>query len=360
MVYHAIGTMSGSSMDGLDIAYCVFEEIRGQWAYTMPHTACIPFPNEWKKTLLNVNQLSGRELMRAHTAFGAWMAESLAQFIDQHELHHKIHLVASHGHTVFHEPQNKMTFQLGDGASIATHLQLPVVSDLRNMDVALGGQGAPIVPLAEQLLWPNIGAFLNIGGIANIALHRNKEVLAFDVCPANRLLNELTATIGLAFDDKGAIAQAGECIPELLNALNSLPYYAQVAPKSLSNEMGLNTVLPLVNQYPGSLNNQLRTLVEHISDQINRCTTQHGVNNTTLLITGGGAFNTFLIERLNEKLATNNNRCELPNVETIQFKEALCMALLGILRWREENTVLTSVTGAKRPSVGGALWMGQA
>ena len=347
-------------MDGLDIAYCVFEEIRGQWTYTMPHTTCIPFPNEWKNSLLNLNQLSGRELMRAHTAFGSWMAKAIDQFIDQHALHHKIHLVASHGHTVFHEPQNNMTFQLGDGASIATHLQLPVVSDLRNMDVALGGQGAPIVPLAERLLWPQMGAFLNIGGIANIALHQQEEVIAFDICPANRILNELALEADVPFDEGGRLAAQGQCLNEVLNTLNQLSYYSQTGPKALPNEMGLQQILPLLQNNAQNINDRLRTMVEHISDQVAKTLEQYTMHDTEILVTGGGAFNTFLIHRINEKIAPQHNVCIIPDVQTVQYKEALAMALLGILRWREENTVLTSVTGAKRPSVGGALWMGQA
>ncbi|MBU3675634.1 MAG: anhydro-N-acetylmuramic acid kinase [Chitinophagaceae bacterium] len=359
MVYHAIGTMSGSSMDGIDIAYCILEEIRGQWTYTMPHTECIPFPETWKNTLLKVNQLSGRELLRAHTAFGAWMGNEIAQFIDRHALHHKIHLVASHGHTVFHEPENKMTFQLGDGAAMATHLQLPVVSDLRNMDVALGGQGAPIVPMAERLLWPQMGAFLNIGGIANMALHRNETVIAFDVCPANRILNELANEAGIPFDAGGRLAKQGDCLNEVLNTLNQLPYYGQTGPKSLPNEMGLQEILPLLQNKRHGLNDRLRTMVEHISDLISKTLEQYTIHNTEILVTGGGAFNHFLIQRMNEKIAPQHNVCIIPDTETIQYKEALAMALLGILRWREENTVLTSVTGAERASVGGALWMGQ-
>lgn len=347
-------------MDGLDIAYCIFEEIRGQWTYTMPNTECIPFPNSWKETLNQVNQLPGRELLRAHTAFGTWMGNEIAEFIERHGLHHKIHLVASHGHTVFHEPKNKMTFQLGDGAAMATRLQLPVVSDLRNMDVALGGQGAPIVPMAEHLLWPQMRAFLNIGGIANIALHREEEIIAFDVCPANRILNELALEAGLLFDKGGRLAEQGECLNEVLNNLNELPYFGQPGPKSLPNEMGLEQILPLLQHKTQALNDRLRTMVEHISDQVANTLEQYAIHETEILVTGGGAFNNFLIQRINEKIGTKNNVCIIPNPETVQYKEALAMALLGILRWREENTILPSVTGAERASVGGALWMGQA
>jgi anhydro-N-acetylmuramic acid kinase len=359
MVYHAIGVMSGSSMDGLDVAYCVLEEVRGQWSYSMPHTECIPFPAPWKNTLVNLPGLPGRELMRAHTAFGAWMGAEIAQFIERHDLQHKIHLVASHGHTVFHEPANNMSFQLGDGAAMAVALQLPVVSDLRNMDVALGGQGAPIVPMAERLLWPNTSAFLNIGGIANMAFHGADGIIAFDVCAANRILNELAAEAGLSYDEDGQLAASGQCLVDVLAALNQLPYYRQSGPKSLPNEMGLETVLPMLQGGGHSLNDRLRTAVEHISDQIIVAVEKQGWRDKEVLVTGGGAFNTYLIASLNKKSAAYSVSFVVPDAETVQYKEALAMALLGVLRWREEETVLVSVTGAARASVGGALWMGQ-
>lgn len=351
--------MSGSSMDGLDIAYCVIEEIRGRWTYTIEHSACIPFPVHWKNTLEHITSLPARELMRAHTAFGAWMGAEINQFITKHQLEHKVHLVASHGHTVFHEPQNKLSFQLGDGAAISVALQLPVVSDLRNMDVALGGQGAPIVPLAEQLLWPETSCFLNLGGIANISIHQNDRVLGFDVCPANRILNELAAEAGLPFDNDGNLAASGACLPEVLASLNALDYYNIPAPKSLPNEMGLHQLLPLLQNTEYALNDRLRTAVEHISDQIHTVLVNNNMANAEVMVSGGGALNGFLLKRLNEKSESIHINYTVPNMETVQYKEALAMALLGVLRWREEETVLVSVTGAQRATVGGALWMGQ-
>ena len=359
MVYRVIGTMSGSSMDGLDIAYCVFEEIRGRWTYTIEHTACIPFPERWKNTLEHITSLPARELMRTHTAFGAWMGAEINAFISQHHLEHKVHLVSSHGHTVFHEPEHNMSFQLGDGAAMAVALQLPVVSDLRNMDVAMGGQGAPIVPLAEQLLWPETTCFLNLGGIANISIHQHQKVIGFDVCPANRILNELAHEAGLPFDDDGNLAASGDCLPEVLASLNTLAYYHLPAPKSLPNEMGLHQVLPLLQKTEYALNDRLRTAVEHISDQIHAVLVNNNISNTEVMVSGGGALNGFLLKRLNEKSETINIKFIVPDLETVQYKEALAMALLGVLRWREEETVLISVTGAQRATVGGALWMGQ-
>ena len=238
MIYRVIGTMSGSSMDGLDIAYCVLEEVAGKWEFRIEHAQCVSFDEEWKRILSQLNELPARDLLRAHTHFGHWMGTAISEFITTHQLEHKVHLIASHGHTVFHEPGRGMTFQMGDGAAIAASTKLPVVSDLRNMDVALGGQGAPIVPIGEKFLWPANTFFLNIGGIANISYHGGLHHVAFDICPANRMLNSLSNAIGNDFDIDGMEAAKGKINESLLDALNALPYYRLPFPKSLANEFG--------------------------------------------------------------------------------------------------------------------------
>ena len=274
----------------------------------------------------------------------------------------KVHFVASHGHTVFHEPNqlaasngNGMTFQIGDGASIAAELELPLISDLRNMDIAFGGQGAPIVPIAEKLLWRGYEYFLNLGGIANIAHHKGNETIAYDVSPANRVLNALLNSIGQEYDDRGMLAASGNCNTELLEQLNAFDYYKQVPPKSLSNEFGLNEILPVIESTGISLEDKVCTYVEHIAYQIGKGISEKG----NLLVTGGGAHNDFLLQRIESFLGPKEVTIEKPDVQTIEFKEAICMALMGALRWREEENVLASVTGAKQNSIGGALWMGR-
>lgn len=351
--------MSGSSMDGLDIAYCTFEEIGGKWSFQINQADCIPFDENWKSMLHQITQFNGKELMLAHTAFGKWMGEAIQQFVETHQLEHKVHLIASHGHTVFHEPKLGMTFQLGDGAAIAAITQLPVVSDLRNMDVALGGQGAPIIPIGEKYLWSEYDCFLNIGGISNITIKKGNEHIAYDVCPANRVLNLLASELNLTYDDRGREAQKGQLNQSLLNQLNELDYYKHSYPKSLSNEFGIDIVYPIIQNYPISIQDKLNTMCEHIAIQIANEVDAHQVKNCKMLVTGGGALNTFLITLIKEKLVANDVEVIVPDMNLIQYKEAVVMALIGILRWREEVNVLESVTGAKRSSVGGALWMGQ-
>lgn len=360
MVYHVIGTMSGSSMDGLDLTYCSIEETGGRWAYQIHQTACIAFDTEWISKLTSISSISAKELLLAHTAFGKWMGHAIQSFIETNHLEHKIHLIASHGHTVFHEPALGMTFQMGDGASIAAITKLPVVSDLRNMDIALGGQGAPIVPVGEKLFWNEFTYFLNIGGICNISSNLNDQHIAFDVCPANRVLNLLAKELGKSFDEQGMEASKGQLNQELLNELNALEYYRQAYPKSLSNEFGTQVLMSIIRKYSISVQDKLNTICAHIAMQVKNAVKLCATSDATkMMITGGGALNQFLISLLQEELKEVNVDVILPEKELIEYKEALVMALIGVLRWREENNAMSSVTGASRSSVGGALWMGQ-
>ena len=352
--------MSGSSMDGLDIAYCTFEEIGGKWSFTINKTECVEFEPSWKNRLHEVASLNGRELLLTHSAFGHWMGNSILDFIERNDLHHKVHLIASHGHTVFHDPEHKMTFQMGDGAAIAGITKLPVVSDLRNMDIALGGQGAPIVPIGEKLLWNDFTFFLNLGGICNVTISQAEQHLAFDICPANRVLNLLSADLGKSFDKDGEEASKGTLCAALLEELDGQNYYKQSPPKSLSNEFGTEQLYDRIREYEISTEDKLHTLCIHIAQQLRLALQPFAPAETAkMLVTGGGAFNSFLLSCIRKELETLRIEVVIPEEELIGYKEAMIMGLIGVLRWREEINVLSSVTGSSRSSVGGALWMGQ-
>ena len=363
MFYSVIGIMSGSSLDGLDIAFVQLEESGKKWSYEIKAARCLPFGNEWRTRLQHATTLSAYDYFLLHTAFGRYIGEQVNTFINDFDLHHKVQLIASHGHTTFHSPENKMTAQLGDGAAIAATTEINVVSDLRALDVAFGGQGAPIVPIGEQFLFPEYAYFLNLGGIANLSINHSGSYFAFDVCPANRVLNMLAEKEGKEFDENGSIARTGKVYTPLLTQLNSLPYYSLPFPKSLANNFGTDKVFPLVNATDISTADQLRTYCEHIVMQITYAIQKDGVSkqeeNKKLLVTGGGAFNAFIIERLKESLQTFNIEVVIPDALIVDFKEALIMSFIGILRWREEYNVLQSVTGAIRSSIGGAVWIGQ-
>lgn len=363
MLYCVIGLMSGSSLDGLDIAYVELEELGGKWSYTIPYADCIGYDGEWAQRLRQAADLQVAPFMALHAEYGHLTGKLVNAFIDKNELAYKVAMVSSHGHTVFHHP-GKYTVQIGDGAAIAAETGLPVVSDLRAMDVALGGQGAPIVPMGEKLLFPDTHFFLNIGGIANISLNSGSTFDAFDVCPANRVLNMVAEKIGLPFDKDGLIAAEGRMVESLLEELNGLEYYKRDFPKSLDNSFGTGTVLGMIESSGLSVPDALATYVEHIALQVTEAVSALVIKRNIqaagqrIMITGGGALNVFLRDRIAAHLAPLGISVDVPDSMTVKYKEALVMALLGVLRWREEDTVMASVTGASRSSIGGALWLG--
>ncbi len=358
MVYRAIGLMSGSSLDGLDMAYAELIENAGSWAFEIKECICLSYPGQWEERLKSAANLPAKTYILLHSEYGHFLGNTVMDFITKHNLEHQVSLIASHGHTTFHDPENKYTHQLGDGAAIAAATRLPVVSDLRNVDIAFGGQGAPIVPMGEKLLFPRHNCFLNLGGIANISIHSERP-RAFDICPANAVLNRLAALSGSAFDKDGKLAAKGKIYQQLLDKLNEQSYYRLEGPKSLANDFGTYTIYPILSSSGLSQNDLLATFTEHIASQVKESLKKHiELPQKSLFISGGGAFNRFLVERIAAQLEEIGFDIYLPEAEIINFKEALIMALLGVLRWREEFTVDRSVTGATQSSIGGALWLG--
>lgn len=367
MIYRAIGLMSGSSLDGLDIAYVQFHENAGKWTFDIVAADCYTYTSQWKHKLESSVQLNALNYQLLDAELGHYIGEQVNAFITKYQLQYQVQLIASHGHTVFHQPAQKLTAQLGSGAAIAALTGLPVVTDLRAMDVMLGGQGAPIVPIGDKLLFNEYDFCINIGGIANISYHREDEYVSFDVCPANRVLNLLANEAGYEFDDGGKMAEAGSLNTALLDMLNSLSYYTTDFPKSLDNSFGNNIIYPVIKEIPYQLiPDALHTYIEHIAVQVKNAvksidSKMHNSQFTVsrkILVTGGGALNKYLVTRLQEHLLPLQIELVLPDEKTIQYKEALIMALIGVLRWREENNSIASVTGASRSSIGGAIWMG--
>lgn len=360
MVYRAIGVMSGSSLDGLDLAFVEFEENAGRWSFEILEADCLPYSQEWSERLRNAIHLSAKDYMLLHAEYGHYIGKQVVQFMQAHEMQYQVALVSSHGHTSFHIPP-LMTGQLGDGAAIAAETGLPVVTELRAVDVALGGQGAPIVPMGERLLWRDHDFFLNLGGIANLSVNKPDGYLAYDVCPANRVLNMLAGLRFQSYDKGGTMAASGKVLPELLDTLDGLPYYAQPYPKSLANDFGTDVVFPILEGSGASAEDLLCTFTEHVALQVADAVEHHLADLANpapqLLVTGGGAFNEHMVSRLRAHLEPMRVQLVVPDPVIINYKEAMIMALLGILRWREEVTVLSSVTGASRDSIGGALWL---
>ena len=307
MQYNVVGLMSGSSLDGLDIAFVHLEEAAGKWQFDLAETACIPYPDAWRENLTDLTSLSAQDYLLLHTAYGHYLGNCVNDFLEEKSLAFQVQLIASHGHTAFHIPSRHMTAQIGDGAAIAAVTGIRTITDFRSVDVALGGQGAPIVPIGEKLLFPEFDFFLNLGGIANLSSSRGKFT-GFDICPANRILNLLAGDTEKGFDENGHLASEGKIDSHLLNQLNAFAYYSQPYPKSLSNEFGLDEIFPAIREAGLSLPDALRTYVQHIVVQVKRgLTSLMGGNqareNLRLLITGGGAHNRFLAGCLREELA---------------------------------------------------------
>ena len=347
--YNVIGTMSGTSLDGLDIAYCSFKFLNNQWTFKINNCSTINFPNNIKEKLTTAINMNGLDLMKTHNLFGNFIGKEVNKFIQINNLTN-IDCISSHGHTVFHEPENNLTTQIGNGANISAITHLPVICDFRTSDIALNGQGAPLVPIGDQLLFSEYDYCINLGGIANISFDKNGKRMAFDICPVNIVLNTLSQELGKDFDYNGELSQSGKVDNDLLSQLNDLEFYKNSNPKSLGVEWVSKNITPILNSSSIPTINKLRTFVEHIAIQIS-----NNLNATkkTILLTGGGTFNSFLIERVK---ANTQNKIIVPSNEIIDFKEALIFAFLGVLRLRNETNCLKSVTGSTHNSIGGCIY----
>ncbi len=346
-----IGLMSGTSLDGLDMALCEFKNVGRQVNFKIIKAETIPYNANWKNNLSQAKHLSTEAFFQLHSQYGKWMATEVNWFLSKNNL--KVDAIASHGHTVYHQPQFGFTTQIGCGANLAAATKIKTVCDFRSMDVALKGQGAPLVPIGDELLFGEYAACLNIGGIANISFRENGKRLAYDVCEANMLLNYLSEKLGKVYDECGAIARSGQVNLNLLKVLNDLPFYKINKAKSLGREWFENEVLTLINKFNLKNEDLLATAVEHIATIISNELNEKKLTN--VLVSGGGAFNNFLIERMQAK---TDCKLVIPTNEIINFKEALIFAFLGYLRLNHQVNTLASVTGASANSIGGAVYLG--
>lgn len=346
--FTVVGLMSGTSLDGLDMACCRFSEASNKWAYEVLAASCIPYPHVWHDKLKNAFTQTETEINKLDLEYGTFLGKAVKQFMQQHHL--KPDLIASHGHTVFHRPEEGFTLQIGNGAALARLTGIPVVNDFRQADVKLGGQGAPLVPVGDRLLFGAYGICLNIGGIANISFDEEGKRKAWDVCPANQVLNYLANKVGKAYDDNGTIAEGGEIDASLLHALNRLGFYHKPGPKSLGREWVEQVFIPMIAHTSIPVSHLMRTVCEHMAMQIGRAT-QH-LRPTRMLVTGGGALNVFLVNRIREN---SQHQLILPNPQLIHYKEALVFAFLGLLRMQGQINCYASVTGASRDSSAGKL-----
>ena len=353
--WHVIGLMSGTSLDGLDLAYVKFTHNKG-YDFEILETESLPYSEKWKKRLYEAFRENGEKLTLLDAEYGRYLAGCVNQFRERHRLG-KIDLIASHGHTIFHRPEKGYTLQIGEGSVLAAETGLKVICDFRTQDVALGGQGAPLVPIGDELLFSEYDFCLNLGGFANISYNDGSVRKAFDICPVNIVMNEYTRRAGFEYDDRGGMAASGSLDEKLLGALNELPFYSLEDPKSLGYEFVTEEVLPLIDARDLGLEDLLHTFAEHaamqISQVIDRACEAMGKTNPRILVTGGGAYNDHFISRLEHH---SRARVILPDSRTIEFKEALIFAFLGLLRERGEVNCLKSVTGARRDHSSGVVY----
>jgi anhydro-N-acetylmuramic acid kinase len=348
--YKVIGVMSGTSLDGVDLAYCHFVYENAKWNFEIKASKTISYSTEWKEKLSTLHQKDALTFAATHSEYGRFLGELVKDFAKGFD----VDFVSSHGHTIFHQPEKRLTSQIGEGAALSAACGFHVVCDFRTTDVAFGGQGAPLVPIGDKLLFADYTFCLNLGGIANISFDKAGVRIAYDISPVNIILNELASQKGIAFDRDGEMASKGDMNKNLLNQLNELAYYSKSFPKSLGREHIDKDYFPLINSLSLSIEDKLCTFCEHIAIQIAKALMNASSVNSNMLITGGGAFNSYLIERIRFYCET---QIILSDKNIIEFKEALIFAFLGVLRWRGENNCLESVTGAQKDSSGGAIYL---
>lgn len=348
---YCIGLMSGTSLDGIDLAYIKIHK-NSYKDFKILQADTIPYSNEWKRKLQDAINYSTKSLLVLDIDYGKFLGNILHDFIAKNHIL-KLDFIASHGHTVLHQPEAGITLQVGNGQEIAKITKKEVVCDFRTQDVKLGGQGAPLVPIGDSLLFTDYDYCLNLGGFANISYEEKNQRTAFDICPVNIVLNHYTRKLGLEFDDKGIIASKGKINAKLLKDLNSLPFYAQLPPKSLGLEWVQLTIFPLIDRVEADIPTILRTFVEHSAIQIGKVI---GVDDAEVLVTGGGVFNSFLMSRIEFYV---NKTIPMVNKELVNYKEALIFAFLGVLKKQGKVNCLQSVTGAKRDHSSGNVFYPQ-
>jgi len=348
--YYVIGVMSGTSLDGLDLAYIKFTFIES-WEFKIEYVDTVSYNTVWKKRLQDLITFNSEELKQVDADYTLLLSKMIKAFIQRNKIK-RIDAICSHGHTALHQPESGVTYQIGNQSSLARLINQKVVCDFRVQDVEYGGQGAPLVPIGDRLLFPEYNYCLNLGGFANISTEINSKRIAYDICAVNTVLNYYVASLGFDYDDKGIIAASGIVNKELLNQLNALDFFKRSYPKSLGLEWVKAQVFPCIKSFNLEIEDILRTFVEHIAVQISNEINKK--NNASVLITGGGVFNTFLMQRIR---ALSINEIVIPSEDIINYKEALIFGFLGVLKLRDEVNCLKSVTGASQDHSSGIIYL---
>jgi len=348
--YNVIGVMSGTSLDGIDLVYAKFC-LNETWSFEIIYAETVEYPSNWYETLKELVNTSIEDLNAIDTNYTEYLAKVIKDFIIKYQIKN-IDAICSHGHTALHQPENKLTYQIGNKPLLAQFLKETIVCDFRLQDVELGGQGAPLVPIGDELLFSEFDFCLNLGGFANVSTDFNGDRIAYDICPVNIVLNHYVRKLGLNYDDEGKIALKGNINVELLNQLNTLDFYKETYPKSLGLEWVNNNIFPLIDTFKLEIQDILKTFVEHIAIQI--ASEINKKNTGTVLITGGGVYNLYLIDRIE---AHSIQKIVVPKNEVVEFKEALIFGFLGVQKLINEVNCLSSVTGAIKDHSSGKIFL---
>lgn len=348
--YCVIGVMSGTSLDGIDLVYVNFKKDTN-WSFKIDYAETVKYDKTWFDILKGLVSFSVEALKKIDNDYTEYLGGIIKNFISKNQINH-IDAVCSHGHTALHQPENKLTYQIGNRPFLAQLLHEKVVCDFRVQDVELGGQGAPLVPIGDELLFSEYDFCLNLGGFANISMNLNRKRIAYDVCPVNIVLNHYVGKLGLDYDDEGQLAASGNLNDDLLNALNALDFYKAPYPKSLGLEWVNENILPIIDDFQLETNTVLRTFVEHITIQI--ASEVKKIKNATVFITGGGVYNRFLIDSIKH---FSEAEIMIPSNAIVEFKEALIFGFLGVLKLRNEVNCLGSVTGASKNHSSGKIYL---
>jgi len=348
-IYRVIGVMSGTSLDGVDLAYIEFEK-SSVWEFDFLKTQTISYPEKWRVLLKEAFQYPQEKIDNLNREYTLLLAEIISNFISEHHIS-DIDAICSHGHTILHQPKKGITLQIGNLSLLAEKLGKTLVCDFRKQDVDFGGQGAPLVPIGDRLLFPEYDFCVNLGGFSNVSFTENNKTIAWDICPVNTVLNFYAQKLGKEFDENGKLAALGTIDYRLLEKLNQLEYYAQKPPKSLGIEWVNEKILPLIEAQNLLEIDVLATFVSHIAGQIAK--SLKGDSSKKCLFTGGGVYNDFLIQKIREQSYTE---IIIPNNQLVEYKEALIFGLMGVLKLRGEINVLGSVTGCGRDHSSGVIW----
>jgi len=348
--YNVVGVMSGTSLDGVDLAHIQFSVRDQKWTFKIIESETVGYNPDWINKLKSAVDYSETELQKINREYTKLLASIISDFIEKHKIEN-LDAVCSHGHTILHQPEKGLTLQIGNLPEISALTNQTVVCDFRVQDVKLGGQGAPLVPIGDQLLFPEYDYCMNLGGFSNVSFEENNTRIAFDISPVNTVLNFYANQLGLDYDDKGTISRTGRINESLLTQLNALDFYKRKHPKSLGFEFVKEIVLPLIESFEIAVEDKLHTFTEHVALQIALALPN---KKGRILITGGGAYNDFLIERIESYLP--EMEIIIPSTKILEFKEALIFALLGVLKLRDEINTLSSVTGARKDHSSGFIY----